>query len=209
MKSKNKAFTLVELLIALSILSIIAYLTASSFVSIRKATEWNSKNRDLRRGIMSVISNFDNELSSVIHISSNKRTLFKSKRRDLVDIKLNDLKFCYIDPVSYYELIKRDELVEVEYKIEQNENKEGKYQLRKKIWYLSTNPEKPEDRNPDADYILLDELDFFMMRFYLKGKWYDDWDTEKMNELPDMIELDFSTNGKEYREFFNVYISEL
>jgi len=203
-----KSFTLIELLIALSVLSIIAYLSASSFISIRKMTEWNKKNTEIKKGIYSFIDSLDNELSSIIFISSNKRTRLRSRRVEDIGVKNNDLRFCYIEPISYYELNKRDEVVEVEYKVEYEEDSENKYRIDKKLWYLARNPDKWEDREPDIKYTILENIDFFMLRFYLKGKWYNNWDTEKMHKLPDMIEVSFSVSGKEYKECFNVNISE-
>ena len=208
MGSKFRSFTLVELLIALSILSIIAYLSASSFISIRRATEWNSQNVETRRAVDNLIDTLDNELASALYISSNKRTLFRSNRTENAGIKINDLRFSYIDPISFYELNKRDEVVEVEYEVEKDGGIENKYRIDKRIWYFAMHPDRPEERNPDARDTVLENVDFFTMRFYSKGKWYDSWDTEKMRELPDMVELDLSVNGKEYREYFNVCISE-
>lgn len=208
MKRELKSFTLVELLIALSILSIITYMSASSFVSIRKATEWSGQNAEIRKKVYTLVDNLNNELSSVIYISSNRRTTFKSVRTNEAGVEINNLRFCFISPISFYELAKRDELVEVEYTVKQDEKSVNKYMVNKRIWYYARFPDKPEQRDPDASYTLITNVDFFRLRFYSRGKWYDSWDTDKIKDIPEMIELDFSLNSKEYREYFNVYISK-
>ncbi len=199
-------FTLLEMLIALAILSVIAYIMAFSFVSIRRASEWGVKNDRARRNIVRLTEDFDREFSSIYYKTSSKRTVFVSTRRAYQDAMYNSVRFTFIDPLSPYETGKRDELVEVYYNAGVDEQT-GKIVLEKRIWYLSKNPDRLSTGEPDVSIKFTEKFDYFKMEFYKRGKWFDSWDTEKTKDIPDMIKIEFSVNGKKYREIFNVFIS--
>ena len=58
-------------------------------------------------------------------------------------------------------------------------------------------------------YDIGNDFTSFMLRFYRQGKWHDSWDSKITSQLPERVELTFSLGGTKYREFFNVYISEM
>ncbi len=205
---RGRAFTLLEMLISISILSVIAYVTAVSFVSIKKATEWSSDNDKIRRSIDRLVDKMDNELSSLIFITTNKRTRFSSERKDYGDIKYNNIRFACIEPINIYETVKRDEVVETDYQFVFDSEVE-KIKMVKRQWYLSKTPDKQSVDKPDVKLEMDVKFDYFIFSFYKRGKWYDNWDTDKMKDLPDLIRADFSVNGVQYRVIFNVNISRL
>jgi prepilin-type N-terminal cleavage/methylation domain-containing protein len=77
------AFTLIEFLIALAILSIIAAVSFTSFVSVRRTIDMGRRNNELMREIRAFVERLDVELSGALYIKGNEGTIFVSKREDL------------------------------------------------------------------------------------------------------------------------------
>jgi len=204
-KLKFKAFTLIELLISLSILSVIAFLSFSSFVSIRKVVDLNRENENTLRDIRWFLNRLDSELSGSIYVRRDKKTGFQSQRKEIGEKKVNNLIFTTIVPQRYLEIGKRGEIIKIEYDITQNEKDEELLVLTKKTFY---NTFSLYDNKENSEVTIRYDFTSFSLRFYRNGKWYDSWDTKKMDLLPEKIELTFSIFGIKYQEFFNVFISE-
>ena len=198
-----RAFTLVELLISVSILSVIAYLSAFTLTNFRKVSGIVDISGERRIEMFSFVSGLEREFSSAILILSNKRTRFVIKNDD----DSSYIRFCYIDPVSVYETIKRDEVLEVEYRFKKESDNNSS--LVKSIWYLSKNPDNWSEGEPDFKYVVEKNLDYFKVTAYRLGKQYKQWDSIKQRDIPDFIEIEFSIGGKVYREGFNVFISRM
>ena len=203
---KLSAFTLIELLIAMAILSIIAAVYFTYFVSVRRTIETGRRNNELMRELRVFLERLDVELSSAVYIKGDEGTIFVSKREDLGSQDASSIGFTTIMPQTPFELGKRGEVLHVEYEVSASEAGEQFIALNKKI-YLYSLP--PGDFDEPVEYIISDEFTSFLLRFKSDGRWFESWDTEKQNELPENIELVFSLGGRKYREIFNVYISEM
>ena len=205
MKRHYTAFTLVELMIALAIISVIATLSVTSFVTVRKVAEANRRNEELVRTIRWFANRLDVEISGAVWQRGAKQLVFESKRTEVEGKKVNSLVFTTISPQSVFEIGKREEIIRVEYEVKKNEEIDQLLVLTKKVNYL---PLANETNREPLEMLIWEDFSSFQMRFYRAGKWYDQWDTQKMNALPEKIELVFSLNNKDYREIFNVFISE-
>jgi type II secretion system protein J len=200
-----RAFTLIELLIALTILSVIAALSYTSFVSVRRIVDIRRRSDETLRNIRSFIEGLDVELSSAVYVRREDETLFQSNRVEVEGKETSTLVFTTILPHSIYEMGKREEIVRVEYELISNEENPDLLVLRKRVYPFLLSPESTQE---PVEYVVSEELTAFLLRFYRDGKWYESWDTEKMDLLPDSVELTFSLGDSLYREYFNVYISE-
>ena len=199
------AFTLLELMISLAILSVIAALSYTSFVSVRKVVEVNRRNEDILRSIRWFQERLDVEISGAIYIRNAEQTLFVSERKDYVGKEVSNLTFTTLAPQSYLEIGTRGEILKIVYEVEQNIENNELLVVTKKVFYHLLSPEAYQE---PVEYVIRPDFGSFTLRFYKGGKWYDSWDTKEMNLLPEGIELLFSVDGNHYREFFNVYISE-
>jgi type II secretion system protein J len=205
MKSNFSAFTLVELMIALAIISVIATLSVTSFVTVRKVAEANRKNEESVRAIRWFANRLDVEISGTVWERGAQQLVFESKRTEVEGKKVNNLVFTTISPQSVFEIGKREEIIRVEYEVKENEEREQFLVLTKKVNYF---PLADETNSRALEILIRDDFYSFQARFYRAGKWYDQWDAQKMDSLPEKIELVFSLNNKVYRELFNVFISE-
>ncbi len=203
---RMKGFTLVELLISLAVLSIIAAVSFTTFVSVRRASEIHRKNDEMLRELRSFLERLDVELSSAIYIKGDKSTLLVSKQKELGGFTTSDLVFTTISPRTFLEPGSRSEIIRIEYEPAQNVEDTQELALKKRIYQNTLLP--PESVEP-FEYTVRNDFTSFLFRFHSAGKWFDSWDTEKMNGLPDSIELTFSIGGRKFRELFNVFISDM
>ena len=203
---KHSAFTLFELLVSISILSIIAFLSTTSFVSMRKIVDVNRRNEEMLRNTRSFLERLDVEISSVILVKRAEETLFLSKRIDIMGENVNNLVFTTIAPQQYLEIGTRDEIIKVEYEVKLNEDNPDLLIVTKKVYYHLLMGEMSQE---PVEFNIRNDFTSFMLRFYEQGKWHDTWDSEKTNHQPERVELTFSLGGTKYREFFNVHISEM
>ena len=201
-----RAFTLIEFLIALAILSIIAAVSFTSFVSVRRTIDMGRRNNELMREIRAFVERLDVELSGSLYIKGDSGTIFVSKREDLGQQRASSIIFTTIMPQTPFELGKRGEVVRVEYEVSPSEAGDQYIALRKRI-YLYSLP--PREFDEPVEFIVGEEFTSFLFRFKSDGRWFESWDTQSQDELPESIELVFSLGGRKYREFFNVHISEM
>ncbi|MBN2324735.1 MAG: prepilin-type N-terminal cleavage/methylation domain-containing protein [Spirochaetes bacterium] len=221
---KSRGFTIIELLIALSILSVIAAAAVASFSSVNRIVDLQKKNDETVRDMRGFVERLDTEIGGAVYIERDKSTLFFSQRKDTATGSTNGLFFTTIVPQEYLELGTRGEIVAIQYIVEQNESASGLLLLKKRTLYNpigrdfrgSTAGERalPEPASFSysgggvSEYIVREDFSVFQLRFYGGGKWHESWDSEKMNGLPDSVELIFSLGDRKYREIFNVFISE-
>jgi hypothetical protein len=158
------------------------------------------------REVRTFLERLDVELSGALYVSGDEGTIFVSKREDLGSQEASDISFTTIMPQTPLELGKRGEILQVEYEVAASEAGEQFIALKKKI-YLYSLP--PGDFDEPVEYLIGDEFTSFFFRFKSGGRWFEEWDTETRDELPESIELVFSLGGRTYREFYNVYISEM
>jgi type II secretion system protein J len=200
-----KAFTLLELLISLSILAVIAALSYTSFVSVRKIVDIRRRSDETLRSIRLFVEQLDMELSSAIYVRKADETLFRSERSEIDGTDVSSLVFTTISPQNIYDIGMREEVIRVEYEVVRNEDDRGRLVLQKNVYPFILQAENLQE---PVGYSISDELTSFLLRFYKDGSWFESWDSEKMDRLPDGVELTFSLGGRLYREYFNVHISE-
>jgi len=200
------AFTLIELLISLSILSIVTVIAYTSFVSVRRIVEVHQRNEEMMREVRRFLEKLDVEVSGAVYAKTDEQTLLLSRRLDLGVAWVNNLTFTTLAPQQWLEIGRRGEIIRVEYEVTQNEENTDLFTVKKKLYLHTMMP--PESLEP-VEYTIRDDFSSFMLRFKSNGKWFDTWDTKKMDRLPDGIELTFSLGDKKYREFFNVFMSEM
>jgi len=199
-----RAFTMVELLVSLSILSVIAALSVTSFRSLSRIVDLNKQQEEALRDIRWFLNRLDLELCGAIYVRRANQTLFVSRRKQTGGKEANELVFTTIMPQDYLEIGRRGEVIKVEYDISEGDNGNNTICLTKKLYLnIHSSEEKP------VEYIIREDLTFFQMRFLSQGKWYESWDTEKMDRLPDGVELVFTVGKKSFRTYFNLFVSEI
>jgi len=202
-KKRVKVFTLVEFLISLSIISVIASLSAGSFRSLSRIYDLNKEQEETLRDIRWFLDRLDMELCGTIYVRRMDQTLFVSRRKEIGSVETSDLSFTTVMPQDYLEIGRRGEVVKVEYIISMGVGEKNKLCLTKKLYFnIYSSEEKPQE------YMIGEDFSSFMMRFLSQGKWYEKWDTDEMDRLPDGVELIFTVGEKRFKTYFNLFISE-
>jgi type II secretion system protein J len=200
-----KGFTLIEFLIALAILSVIAAVSFTSFVSVRRTVDIGRRNNERMREIRTFLERLDAELSGVIFIKNDEGTPFTTEQGELGSLETSSLSFAAIVPQSLFEVGRRGEVMRIEYSVSPNEFNKELLVVRKKIHFLSL---PPGSNDEPVEFIIGEEFTNFLFRFKSEGRWLEAWNSDTRQGLPESIELVFSLGGRTYREVFNVYISE-
>jgi prepilin-type N-terminal cleavage/methylation domain-containing protein len=215
---KFRGFTLVEFLIALSIVSVIAAASVVSFSSVNRIVDLQRGNDEMLREMRVFLEGLDREISGALYVRRDKGTVFFSQRREIAGKEVSFLLLTTLLPQEYLELGTRGEIVGVQYILEQNESDVELLVLKKRILYntigydfrggTADTRSLPSEISGVSEYNVREDFTLFQLRFYSDGKWHESWDSSKTDGLPESVELFFSLGGKKYRELFNVFISE-
>ena len=216
---KFRGFTLVEFLIALSIVSVIAAASVVSFSSVNRIVDLQRGNDEMLREMRVFLEGLDREISGALYVRRDKGTVFFSQRREIAGKEVSFLLLTTLLPQEYLELGTRGEIVGVQYILEQNESDVELLVLKKRILYntigydfrggtADTRSLPSSEISGVSEYNVREDFTLFQLRFYSDGKWHESWDSSKTDGLPESVELFFSLGGKKYRELFNVFISE-
>jgi general secretion pathway protein J len=214
-----RGFTIIELLIALAIVSVIAAASVVSFSSVNRIIDLQKGNDEMLREMRRFLERLDREMAGALYVQRDKGTVFVSQRREIAGKEVSYLLFTTLLPQEYLELGTRGEIIGVEYSLEQNEKDGELLVLKKRILFntlgydfrketADTNKLPSSEVGGVAEYAVREDFTLFQFRFYSGGKWIESWDSMKMDGLPESVELVFSLGGRKYREIFNVFISE-
>ena len=214
-----RGFTIIEFLIALSIVSVMAAVSVMSFSSVNRIVDLQKRNDEMLRDMRGFLERLDREVSGALYVKRDKGTVFVSQRREVGGKEVSGLLFTTLLPQEYLELGTRGEIIGVQYILEPNENDRELLVLKKRILYNAIGHDfrggsaqtrsLPEVQGGGvAEYTVREDFTVFQLRFYRGGKWHESWDSGKMDGLPESVELIFSLGGRKYREIFNVFISE-
>lgn len=214
-----RGFTLVEFLIALSIVSVIAAASVVSFSSVNRIVDLQRRNDEMLREMRGFLEGLDREISGALYVKRDKSTVFFSQRREIAGKEVSFLLLTTLLPQEYLELGTRGEIIGVQYILEQNESDGELLVLKKRILFntigydfrggtADTRSLPSSEKSGVVEYNVREDFTLFQLRFYSGGKWHKSWDSSKTDELPERVEFFFSLGGKKYREIFNVFISE-
>jgi type II secretion system protein J len=191
------------MLISLAVMSVIAALGYTTFFSIREAAELGRSRQERIRGVRRFMDTLDAELSACVLTVDDDMTQFESERIEMDDGKVSRLAFATISPQVYHELVRRGEIIRVEYLVEPGEEREGPSSLKKRVWYNTFS-----DAIEPVEYVVLEDVTAFQFRFRSAGTWSDTWQSKESRKLPETIELTFRTGRRSYRGIFNVLIED-
>ncbi|MFW6180519.1 MAG: type II secretion system protein GspJ [Spirochaetota bacterium] len=199
------AFTLVELLVALAVLSVIAGLSVTVFASVRRAAERSGEGERLVRETRVFLDRLDAELSAAVYHPEIERTGFSSRRVTAGREDASTLSFATISPQSPYELVRRGEIIRVTYEAE-HDPRTGMMTLTRKV---QLNTFTLEGQASPVELTVRDDVSSFKIRFENNGRWFDDWDSEVRRGLPDAVELEVTVGGRGYIQRFTPQVAEL
>lgn len=178
---RNYGFTLIEILISITVLSIVIAAIYSTFFLSHKAVmgmdETVLKIQEVRRAIDILKC----ELDSVYYETNDENTFLKIKDRDFYGKQASSISFTTFSTL-------RPGLSKISYFVE---NKEGRLNLFKRI----ESPYVNEDNIEDVD--IIEDIDSFSIEVMYNGKWIKLWDTEISKNTPQEIKISISFRAKD------------
>lgn len=175
--AKSSGFTLLEVLIALALLSLVAGALYGTFFALTKGRETATAGMEERRELRSTLDLLRRELSGTWYNKENKRLHFVVEDRDQYGKQASILEFSTIAPPSPDSGSCDQVVVRYEPLI-----RDGKMILARQSreLYLETEPPR---------YPQMEELTAFLVECYDGAKWVKSWDTAINLGLPKAVRV--------------------
>jgi prepilin-type N-terminal cleavage/methylation domain-containing protein len=176
----NYGFTLIEVLIAAAILSIVLAAVYSTFFLSHRAIEGMDESMVKLQESRRALDILKRELDSAVFIGDDKSTVFKMQDRDVFGKQTSQLSFTTFS-------ILRPGISRIVYYIE---DKDGKLNLYKKV-------ESPYKNEETEGVDIFEDLEDFTIEAKYNNQWVKTWDTDITKGTPDEIRISLSVMVKE------------
>lgn len=182
----HAGFTLVEVLIAVGILSIVLAAIYSTFFLSHRAVEGMDESMLKLQESRRAIDILKRELDSAFYTGQDSNTFLKVQDRDIYGKQATQLTFTAFSPL-------RPGLSRVSYYIE---DKNGKLNLFKKV-------ESPYINEKTEGVDIIEDLEGFTVEARYNDRWVRTWDTDISKSIPDEIRISLSViiNGNKMTLF--------
>lgn len=179
-RRKNCGFTLIEILIASAILSIVLVAVYSTFFLTEKALNGLDESMVKMQEMRRAIDIFRRELDSVFWSEADEKTLLKVQDRDLYGKQTTEITFTTFTPL-------KSGLSRISYFVEEKDNK---LNLMKKI-------ESPYHDEKVEAVDIIENLESFSVEVRYNGQWVKTWNTEIARNIPEEIRIRLSSKIKD------------
>lgn len=175
---QRRGFTLIEILVALTIMSVMMASLYSAFFLSRKAADAVDDSLVRMQECRAMIDTLTREIESAVYKDS--KSLFKVEDRDFYGKQASQLSFTSFSPLL-------PGLARIDYTMEEND---GKLVLKKKISsaFAGSGKEKKTE--------LIDNLESFTVEVKYNDKWVKTWDTAVTTNLPEEVRVTVKTIPK-------------
>ncbi len=178
---RNHGFTLIEILISITILSIVLATIYSTFFLTHKAVIGMDETVLKIQEVRKAIDILKCELDSVYYGNNDENTFLKIEDRDFYGKQTTRISFTTFSTL-------RPGLSKISYFVEE---KGGRLNLLKKI----ESPYVNEDNTEDVD--IIEGIDSFAVEAMYDGKWIKLWDTKISKNIPQEIKISISFRAKD------------
>jgi prepilin-type N-terminal cleavage/methylation domain-containing protein len=189
----REGFTLLEILIAVTLLSVVLAAIYSTFMLSHRATEGMDESLLKTQEARKALDILKRELDATVYRSKDSLTLLKIQDRDIFGKQAAQLTFTTFSPL-------RPGLSRISYYVEE---KDKKLYLFKKI-------ASPSDTEETEGIDIIDDLGSFTVEARYNDTWVRTWDTDINKGVPDeiRISLSFLVKGREVT-FFDISLPKV
>jgi len=187
----NSGFTLIEVLIAVGILSIVLTAIYSTFFLSYRAVEGMDESMVKLQESRKAIDILRRELDAAFYSGKDGNTFLKVQDRDIYGKQAAQLTFTAFSPL-------RPGLSRISYYIE---DKDGKLNLFKKIESPYTNEKNPPSPPfskggmggfSEEGVNIIEDIEAFSVETMYGDRWVKTWDTDISKSIPDEIRISLS-----------------
>jgi general secretion pathway protein J len=212
---KNKGFTLLELLVALGILSLLLAILYKSFAAMTNTTEKVEEETEIYRMARLALSIMTDEVRSAYWNQDQPSTFFTGSDEQMLGLPADSLTFTALSRHRYGEGTEGPELASLRYSLDT-----APYEEAEERRLVLLHEEETNLLSLSADSLQLTELGEMVWGFNLRymerqpgpssifsgseGGWVDSWDAGERKRLPWAVEIQLifrDKHGQEY-EFF-------
>ncbi|MBI4649976.1 prepilin-type N-terminal cleavage/methylation domain-containing protein [Candidatus Desantisbacteria bacterium] len=192
----EKGFTLIEILVASSIVGIVVFIIYFTFSNTSKAIEKSKSRIDSSQESRVILNKMEKEISSAFF--SQQNILIRFKGDDGKNDNNDSDQLNFISTLNPYKSdVNESDLMEIGYYIKYGENTSSGNLIRRYSGTVDDNIE-----NGGYEQILGQNIKGLNFRYYDKEEWIDSWDTNSKGILPKMVEIAITfmddTNKNEY-----------
>lgn len=183
---KNRAFTLIELLLALAIFTVIAIATARTLQQIRNTKESAFKDLDRFSAMRTALAVLRDDVRQAFHVLYNDLgkdavALLSQARptpHTLFDGRKNSLVLTSVSHRVYYKNRRESEQAELSFFLQEKGKNQGSSLMKRESGRIDADPYQG-----GAVYTLLDDVTSLEFSYYdpTQQKWVDDWSSDGGN----------------------------
>lgn len=177
---RQSGFTLLELLLALTLLVVLSGTLYGSYFALVKGRESAEAGMEARRELRTTLDQVRRQLSSILFRSNDKRLRFVVEDRDMYGKPCSTLSFTAI--ASPYEGEAISDQIDVTYRVLEREGKMVLASQEKDLRLIGEAPRYPQ----------MEQLEGFLVECFNGEKWVKSWDTAINLNLPKAVRVTFT-----------------
>jgi general secretion pathway protein J len=178
MNSTQKGFTLIEILIAVTITAILLVTIYGVFTSVSSARNRIETEGEGYHQARVIFDRIGREIRGAYYLRGNKNTVFKGG----IDEERNPFLFLSTSATTP-QAERQGGIALVRYRLRQDAEAEGQ-----KVLTRSEAPLVEEDQAP-REYRLATGIEALQLRFSDGDTWQESWDSDSLNAAPVMVEV--------------------
>jgi len=202
----NSGFTLLELLVATAVSSLILVMVYSAYSSIIRSVDQANVYSAHYESVILTLRQIDNDISNIYWKKSRKDLFFKSSieggssRFSFITARSRDKKVV----VSQHRQSPYPDLVRVEYRLEED-NKTKEVNLLRNVYLFTIK----EEELPVKNEILIRGIKDIKFLFNQRSDWTDKWDSVEVNKIPSYVKTEINIKSPEHGLDEYSFISEI
>lgn len=197
--SRNKGFTLLEILIAVVLLGILVAALYGSYFTVLRARERSAEGMEERRELGNTLDLLRREINAARYIAGDKRLRFVVEDRDSFGQPASNLELTTLaPPAPLVDGRKESGVIDVQYRMEEKE-KQHLILTRKEQDILLESTTVPA-------YPQMERISSFLVECSSDGtKWVKSWDTALNGRLPKIVRITVQVEEEGKPVAFSVY----
>jgi general secretion pathway protein J len=193
--SRNKGFTLLEILIAVVLMGILTATVYASYFTVLRARERASEGMEARRELGSTLDLIRREFSAAVYHPNDKHLRFIVEDRDHFGKPASTLEMTTLTPPASG-VRKESGIIAVQYRMVDKDQQQILTRREQDIFFESVPVKDAVDVK--GYYPQMERISSFLVECYDGSKWVRSWDTTLISKLPQILRITVQVeeNGK-------------
>ncbi len=197
--SRNKGFTILEVLIAVVLLGILTAALYGSYFMVLRARERSAEGMEERRELGNTLDLLRREIGSALYKSTDKQLKFIVEDRDSFGQPASNLELTTLaPPVVLSNTRKESGTIDVQYRMVEKENQQLLLTRKEQDILL--------DSTTVPAYPQMERISSFLVECSSDGTtWVKSWDTTLNGKLPKLVRITVQVEEEGHPVAFSVY----